>query len=159
MAPFRAMMVTRSRARVWLDLVHLVSGASHIPVPMPSYCSPESPCPRPLPLPLRNFSLEMDRWCRAAAPAAVLPSCRGSTCLQRVHRTASGNSGVAGWSRSVGCGSVPSRLDSDALVVVVRSTRVRVGRCRPSGTLGHVISHVISHNCDITCDIELHHVI
>ena len=150
MAPFRAMVVVRSRARVWLNLVHLVSGASHIPAPIiPSYCSPESPCPRPLSLPLRNFSLEMDRWCRAVAPAAVLPSWGGSTCLQRVHRTASGNSGVAGWSRSVGCGSVPSRLDSDVLVVVARSPQVRVGRCRP---LGRGVS---AHNAGATRDLAL----
>jgi hypothetical protein len=56
------------------------------------------PSPRPLSLPLESFSLEIDRWRRAAAPAADLPWCRGSACLQQVHSTAGGNSGpgVAG---------------------------------------------------------------
>ncbi len=33
------------------------------------------------------------------------------------------------------CGSMSFRLDSDALVVVVRSPRVRVGRCRLLGVV------------------------
>ena len=44
---------------------------------------------------------------------------------------------------------MPPRLDSDALVVVVRSPRVCVGRCRP---LGRGVS---AHNAGATRDLAL----
>ena len=66
--------------------------------------------------------------------------------------TASGSFGVAGWSRSVGCGSMSFRLDSDALVMVVRSPQVRVGRCRPFGREGsaHNAGHGASRDLALT---------
>ncbi len=52
-------------------------------------------------------------------------------------------------SRFVGCGSMSFRLDSDALVMVVRSPRVRVGCCRPFCREGS------AHNAGATRDLAL----